>query len=221
MNDKEKNSKRENGKKDSGNGIKAHKTTPEKRLITKTTLIKDYGLNDEWLKLLGEPDKEVPNPYYSKASMYLYDEERVLAILSKNKEAYKRRLADRKKRSLIGTRVAEARAKKTLEEAEQAEVELCELSKDVSLLGMAASYFDDPFVKGAGIWAMLRHRFSNYDELLGDLHGKVGRNEAYHVVKEKVLCAMVEELKKKGIELPALPLDHPLRDYLPDDYPIE
>ena len=160
------------------------------------TLIKKY---------LGESDKEVDNPHYRCAApMQMYDMERVKIVEATDEFAIAKEKAA--KRSAIMKVAAEKAQKtrhdKTIAWAEEVEVEALSLDYDTAVDCAIDSYNDFHFGRRDDFSNLatrksdksflaritenyLRHHCSNYELLLNWLHGNVGADEAYYIIRQK------------------------------------
>ena len=63
-------------------------TDDDVEMVYKSTLKNEYGFTDKYIRILGEPDKQVPNPHYRSGSpASLYSVDRVNRFLKKHRRA--------------------------------------------------------------------------------------------------------------------------------------
>ena len=168
----------------------------------KTTLKDMYGLTDSWIKRLGEPDKIVPNPHRRSTKSYLYLRMRVEAFIDENREDYERLQEGSAKRSAIATAVAERKRQETMELVNSATLKVHYLPQDFKKLyddtlaagiaflqrrGIGTYYSDQEFTMSPNaITAYVRHQLTNYEQLLKTIEGKVGKVDAYFLIRDRV-----------------------------------
>ncbi len=180
------------------------KTVKKPEYVSKAGL-KGRGWTETLIKkYLGESDKEVRNPHYRCAApMQLFDLKRV-----KRAEAGKRFKADmekvEKRRAIMQVAAQKAvatRYENTQKWAENVEVEVESLTPETAIDEAIESYNDHHFWRGDDFIAAtrqsdksflqritknyLRHECSNYEQLLSELRGNVGADEAYYIIREK------------------------------------
>ncbi len=181
----------------------------EKRYVYKSTLSKVYGLTPRMIYELGEPDETCDNPYYQNgapASLYLI--ERVESWVEANKERVAKARESRARRS-AATKEAHAR-RKALYEKERAEM-LKKAEERVrgmeivvkrplpeTLLEDAQERFrfrgnPDPLTE-KGLHAHVRHRLTNYEALLRELHTWEFSWELYSVLRKRVDAVVKDAL---------------------------
>jgi len=175
--------------------------------------LKERGWTDKMIsQLAGDHDKEKENPLFRGASaMKLYQRDRIEAI--ERGEAFKAALAKAEVRRVSSGRAVETKRKKTLETVEgwnpeiltrplpvvtkeaissfnywKAEVE--ERTDKPSRYAKADS--EPEFLRRITV-NYLRHELSDYERRLNTLKkGAVGKREAYHLIREKVLNSIAE-----------------------------
>lgn len=163
-------------------------------LVTKSALKADYGLTERLIGMIGPPDLTRPNPYYKCAApMQLYQRERVEQWIAANQSL----LAASGKR-----KVASQKAVATKEE--RARQEVAALVRDLQIEKVrkkrlrreAAEYYRlryeywDGEVTERALCSFIRHNYTNYDQILAMIHGKVGAGKWYTAAK-LLLCAEI------------------------------
>jgi hypothetical protein len=185
------------------------KCTGSQEFLTLTTLKKEYRLSPKWIERLGHPDKEVRNPHYRCAApVKLWNKDRVEIFLKEHAEEYQQQLSASQKRGERGKATAEKKRTETLEWARTVELSLrpfpknlekaCENHLEVLAWGRSlkpGDYCDAPEVNERRIVNMLRHEYTNYHSLLDLLFRRVGRWEAYPIIKNRVNSIVCERLK--------------------------
>ena len=161
-------------------------------------------------KLLGAPDKTATNPMYKSASpMRLYSAKRVLAAEQTDEFAELKSAAGRKSAAMRA--VADRKRKEAVTWAKNVDIALPKgITLAVALdrgfkhwrdrkrdIAFERGWMDDDYPPATpdGIdaatrrrWAAnwLRHQCSNYERLLIEMYGVVGKDEAYTIVKRRV-----------------------------------
>ncbi len=174
----------------------------EKKYCYKTTLKNVYGLTESWIKRLGEPDKVVPNPHRRSTNSYLYLRERVEMFIEENRESYERLQETRAKRSKAATAVAEKKRQETLDVVNSASFKVYRLpstfkklyndtlkSGRTFLLMRGRNTFDpdeDFTMSPNAITAHVRHLYTNYEQLLTVIEGRIGKIDAYLLIRDRV-----------------------------------
>lgn len=175
-------------------------------MLTRAAL-KERGWTDTLIRrYLGEPDALKRNPHYrSAAPVQLYILSRVegaeatpefqnASEKSRRRREGAKRAADTKRVNLLGS-------------LEAAEVEVPEMPRD-RLVRAACDHYND-HQSARGRWDFdsatpdstptfieritvnyLRHSLTDYEHLLGDLFGCVGREEGYILIKGRILDAI-------------------------------
>ena len=175
-----------------------------------STLKSRYLMNDKWIARLGPRDKQVPNPHYRTGPpASLYSVARVEAFL----ETYSKEFADylvcRAKRSNVMTAVAESKRKELLEWARSVEIEHHPWPEDLwqtcqyhlELLYRCSMLRGVPDASPRHILNMLRHAYTDYEQLLADTDGKVGASEAYAIIKGRANGEIAARLYACGISV--------------------
>lgn len=185
---------------------------------------KDLGWTDGAInKFLGEPDDIAPNPVYKTASpMRRYRRERVEAVMDsqawqdwyEKSKARRARLSsvlaatnERKRQELIAQSVASLKtwfpasgvsdASVVAYWYEQKSWFLSARQRDIELIDLK---IPDPSQVDSDTLArwtdnLLRHGYSNYDDVLDRLSGQVGREVAYHALRRNIDSRIREYLK--------------------------
>jgi hypothetical protein len=175
--------------------------------IYKTTIKETYGLTDSWIKRMGEPDKTVPNPYYSSRKSYLYLRVRVEAFIDEHQDEYKKLLEGRAKRSARAKAIANQRESKLLHWARTVRINIGRLPKQLDTLTrrVEASFRDFRLferddvdarftISANAVIAYVRHERTNYESLLGEISSKPGCNQAYIIIRDRVDDAIEKRL---------------------------
>lgn len=175
--------------------------TMKEKHITKTTL-KGRGWTEALIKRLLPEPFEVPNPYYSTRSMYLWNEKDV--IEAEENPAFLEYQEKRKvyrKRAASAVRTKNEKMQGMLNDA-IAEVKVMKLgSEEVRWLALAAkqNWYDrtKQYERNAYIadyktvqrWTVnyIRHTLTTYDSFLFSAKGKTGISFAYPLYRKAVL----------------------------------
>jgi len=174
--------------------------------VYKTTLKEVYGLTDNWIKRLGEPDKVVKNPHYRSKHSYLYLRRRVEAFLDAHQEEYERFLEGRAARSAKMQMITDRRVQELLTWVQKSPVQVDKLPRkladlkqrvvnDYMLWMFNRSNRDDEFtMTPKAIIAYVRHVLTNYEGLLAEIEGKPGCHVAYQVIRARIDTIVEKQL---------------------------
>ena len=169
----------------------------EKHKITKTEL-KERGWTESIIKrFVPDPDATAPNPYNRHgASTKLYNIDRIERVEQTNEFKEAQDKADRRRKS--AKKAVETKEQKLLEEIEGWEIVMeCKplnivrrdaiRAYNARMPDVPASLDSDQSFLDRITVNYLRHELSSYDAHLGALFGKVGKGDAYHTIRMKVL----------------------------------
>lgn len=170
-----------------------------------TELKRDFGFSAGWITRLGEPDRTKPNPHYRTrgAPMQLWHRERVTAFIEAHRAEYDAWLVRRTRLSeRAWERAAPLRQQKAEREAREraAVASLCDWAKTVPIhlrrfpddlqrscrINLEHHFEYDCEVTDRRIVNMLRHRHTNYEDLLALTDGKVGADAAHLILRTRV-----------------------------------
>jgi len=181
----------------------------DKKYISKAGL-KARGWTDSMIRrLLGDPDLTVRNPYYRKApEMKLYLIERVNRI--EGSDIFLELKEKSMKRSEAMKKVAKMKESELLKYIDSIEIEVkkMEIEKIKNLaieeynfhqgeidhfenMLIGKKDLDSAFLSRITV-NYIRHNLTNYEDLLEELEGKVGKYEAYIKLKNKILEKIAE-----------------------------
>lgn len=176
----------------------------------KTTIKNMYRLPESWIKRLGEPDKLVRNPHYPSRQSALYLRARVEAFIEAHQAEYDALLQKQAIRSERASAVADAARRHLQEWAANVEIEIEPLPESKRQLEEqtvkrheafhALMYGTEapPFTLSRNaLLAYVRHTFTNYDQLLSEIDGKVGVGTAYTMLKARVNQIMEQRLTEQ------------------------
>ena len=189
--------------------------TDQKRaeFVTLGTLKTEFGFSAKWITALGPPDQEKPNPRYRTAApMKLYAVNRVLAFIADHQAAYDVWIQERAKRSGAARRGAEQRLERAEELRRQraAEAERWATNVPTEILRLpryaeskACQHFGTDSVNDRGVIAYLRHRYTNYDDLLREMGETFGGptwrdTEALRVAAGIIRWRVISELCRRA-----------------------
>lgn len=172
-------------------------------LMTQTAIKERYGLPKSWIDLLGEPDKEYPNPRRKSQNVRLFSPRRVEQLINERPDDYRKLLERRAKR--LG--VSRQQRLDLMAWAEKVEIEIRKLPKFKILKKscknqgaqhlMMRNEFPDFTLSPNAIRALVRHTRTNYESLLSQIKGKVGCHDAYFIIYQRC-CRLVEsELEQR------------------------
>jgi hypothetical protein len=173
-------------------------TPPEQKpeYITQSRLKDEFGLTARQIRCLGEPDATRRNPYYrSSAPMKLYLRQRVEQWIAEHQDEI---MASEPRKQ------AAQRAVNTKRETAQMEiarlVHKLELEPIVSRARVrkeAAVFFLSRYedfsgqVTEKGLCSFIRHNYTNYEEILSAVKGRVGASDLYENVKVYLCCRII------------------------------
>lgn len=179
-------------------------------MIPASILKKERGWTDGLIKkFLGEPDKLAVNPNYRTGpKMKLYALERIEEVeeIADVREALARAQESRGNRSLASKAVQDRKRQELLSAIEQLDITLPDIRLD-ELKSEAAKHYDrlwsargqheksaygeqsDLFIKRITC-NFIRHQLIDYDAICECLRGRVGRHEAYVLLKGRVMGAI-------------------------------
>lgn len=165
----------------------------QSEMITKSALKREYGLTDKLIEQLGEPDATRPNPHFRKAApMLLYSRDRVEKWIASNPESIDQS-NPRKSRALKAAETKRQQAQKMVDEALK-QLKLNPIPKDIAVRTQLfigerfGAYGNEPTPKA--IASHIRHNYTNYEELLSKIKGKVGKGDLYLQIKDKLNAAI-------------------------------
>jgi|GEM_PF-5664434 len=168
----------------------------KEELLTLETLRKQYYLSPKWIERLGPPDEEKPNPHFRRAGapMKLWRKDRVEAFIKEHRLDSAEHLNQWALRSRRSKNAADKRRAETLDYARTIEIHLRDFPRN--LKKACQDHLSDlgkvPEVTDVKVVNMLRHKYSNYHTLLDSLFGRVGRWEAYPIIKGRVNQAICQ-----------------------------
>jgi len=177
--------------------------------IYKTTIKTTYGLTDAWIKRLGSPDKEVPNPYYRSRRSYLYLRQRVEDFIDDHREEYDKLIAGRAERSRRANEVMSRRIRELVDWAETVQIEIGHLPERLGQLKKATVSRHELFEMMRGrdwsefilslraIVAYVRHNMSNYETLLGQCKSQPGTHLAYCIIRNRIDQLIEQRLRDR------------------------
>lgn len=166
--------------------------------ITLSTLKSERGWTDALVrKYLGEPDATAPNPRYRNAGspMRLYDVDRVAKM--ERDPNFMDDYEKARERSARASKVAGRKRDELVSAIERVEIEIPVLPMD-SLIQEAIDHYegrnwgcvqdDAPkdFLERITV-NFVRHGLINYDAFLSGLRKRIGRHQAYCILKRRVL----------------------------------
>ena len=176
-------------------------TTHKREDLFSVPELKERGWTDTMIRTyLPEPDDHRKNPMFSSASpMKMYLRERAEAV--EGTDAFKDRLKKARERSERSRRAADRQRKELVAEVDAIKITVTPLSAKEALRNAIESYNDrvfyydrPPATKHSDKLFLeritvnyLRHEQTRYDEHIHSLVGRVGKHEAYGLLKESVL----------------------------------
>jgi hypothetical protein len=169
-------------------------------LITMQAIKAEFGLTDALIRDLGDPDDSVPNPHgRNAADIQLFSRARVTQYVQDHPDqiakAARRRAAAKRG---AATRRVQARA---MVDHALATLELEPAPPRGQLLDEVRAFlfeYDpdfDGYVSRKAVLSYLRHNYTNYEEILEKLQGKVGARNLYQHVKDCLNKRIEEEYR--------------------------
>lgn len=172
--------------------------------VTLTDLKKEYRLSQKWIELLGPADKEKKNPHYRCAApMKLYRKSRVDEFCKIHGEEYVKQRAKAEKRSRRSREVSDKKFEETLEYAQTVLIKLGSFPRNLrqtcfdhlEYRAFERGWYDYiPKVTERQVVNMLRHEYTNYHALLNSLFRRIGRWDAYPIIKDRVNRAICDRI---------------------------
>lgn len=186
--------------------------TEQPEYFTKKQLT-ERGWTESLIKrFLGNHDAERPNPRFrSSATMKLFQQERVIAL--EHSDDYQSAKEKTEKRRTAARNVAAGKRQQLLERIEQTPIEMPNLSRQ-KLLKKACRHYnermrerqrrtdfdfkdatadsDQDFLCRISV-NFLRHELTPYEEHISSLYGRIGRQQAYLLLKCRILAAIAEK----------------------------
>ncbi len=164
--------------------------------VSKSALKSEYGLTDTLIKLLGDADLVRPNPRYRSASpLQLYLRTRVERWVAENADL----IANRNSLKTAARKAVETKRQSAREEIAilvkrlrmKALPERAKLVKQVSHFLMDRYWDWDGEVTEKAICSFIRHNYTNYEEILEKVKGKIGAGDLYLNVKVYLCCRII------------------------------
>lgn len=165
-----------------------------KEYVYKSTLSRVYGLTPGLIEELGAPDESCDNPHYqSGPSASLYRIERVEAWIDANKERVERARATRAKQSASAKRVHDEKRAARFQKAQEWITSLAirvERPLSSTLLDDARRCYEfhghEDCLSERGLHAYVRHRLTNYEDLLRELYQQEFSPQLYPLLQARV-----------------------------------
>jgi len=164
--------------------------------LSQSRIKSEFGLTDTQIRSLGEPDTTRPNPHYrSGPPMKLYLRNRVEQWIAEHQSE----ITESQPR-----KQAAQRAVHTKRESAKVEIaklvqrlELEPIASRASVRKEAAEFFYEQYeefngeVTEKGLCSFIRHNYTNYEEILSIVKGKVGASDLYVNVKVYLCCRII------------------------------
>jgi hypothetical protein len=164
--------------------------------LSQSCIKSEFGLTDTQIRALGEPDVTRPNPHYRKGPpMKLYLRKRVEQWIAKHQS------------EIMASQPRKQAAQKAVRtKRESAKVEIAKLVRSLELEPIisrarvrkeAAEFFLERYenfngeVTEKGLCSFIRHNYTNYEEILSVVKGKVGASDLYVNVKVYLCCRII------------------------------
>lgn len=186
--------------------------------ITQATAAEMLGMSvNNFKKLNIAPDKIVKNPHYRQMSMYLFNRSSIAQLIGtpsianlqkkqKNVEASKKAVLTKKIKiqNIVKSIEIKIEADENIQNVTQQAVShynahledkiehLEEIGEDTDCLQYAGVDSGESFLERITV-NYLRHECTIYDSVLDDLIGKVGKREAYILLKERVFNLIADK----------------------------
>jgi len=180
----------------------------ERKYVYRSTLSSEYGLTPSLIRKLGEPDEQRPNPHYrSGPPSSLYSIKRVEKFVAKHQVEIEAQKLKWGKRSDAAKKAAASKRNTLIRAAKEIPLKWKPLPKMYAQLESLANghalerYGADAKDAGYnGVISTVRHEFTNYEEILAEFKGKVGTNEAYDEIRERLDTEIAATLRKVYVE---------------------
>lgn len=197
----------------------------KKNYIYKSTLLQRKDWTEKAIKtFLPQHDKEVKNPKYkSAAPSKLYELEKVEAV--ENSEGFKSFAVKNHKRILGAIQAVSTKYENIMDYVNNIVIEVLLVDKSVLVKKSIEHYnsiqsdwhynrggyrkqcdpktasinSDDSFLRRITI-NYLRHQLTNYENELSRIYGKVGNDDAYTILKERINQAILDKYEWLKIE---------------------
>jgi len=166
--------------------------------VTKSKLKTEYELTDSLIKKLGAPDAEKANPMYkSAAPMQLYLRERVAAWCAENSDLIEKARQRRKHaRKAVETKRQQGRGRLA---SLLAQLQLKPIPARQRLENQVANFLFERYgtseVSEKAVCSYLRHNYTNYESILRDIRGVVGKGQLYADAKLYITCIIIRHYK--------------------------
>ena len=173
-------------------------TTPQKKpeYLSQSRIKSKFGLTDTQIRSLGEPDTTRPNPHYrSGPPMKLYLRQRVEQWIAEHRSEI---TASQPRKQAAQKAVHTKRASARVAIAKLVRrLELGPIASRASVRKEAAEFFLERYenfngeVTEKGLCSFVRHNYTNYEEILSVVKGKVGASDLYVNVKVYLCCRII------------------------------
>lgn len=164
--------------------------------LSQSRIKSEFGLTDTQIRSLGEPDTTRPNPHYrSGPPMKLYLRKRVEEWIAEHQGEITASQPHKQ---------AAQKAVHTKRESAKAEIaklvgrlELDPIVSRARVRKEAAEFFLERYddfngeVTEKGLCSFIRHNYTNYEEILAVVRGKVGASDLYVNVKVYLCCRII------------------------------
>ncbi len=184
--------------------------------VTRTGLIKEYKLTREQVQALGEPDLIRPNIQpYNTTNIYLYERARVLRWIEEQPDIPRngetaQHIADSYRKTRVIHLLADLIKQFTIHPLPP----LGEMEQEVVLFAYHQEGKVQKKAPLTGLIALIRHSYTNYNELIESLNKTTESAELYKYFKIYVCQCILEVL---GLKYDAVPIALPeMRDEWPD-----
>lgn len=179
-------------------------------MICRSSLKILFGLTDKLIEMLGEPDDSVPNPHYRSAGspMLLYRRSRVVRWVKRHQADIEAVKSRREAAAKAAAKAVKTKRNELLEYVENVVIEVPEIPETQLIEAACKSYNSYSFQCGRDnenaspsstpeflhriCVNYLRHELTRYEGHLQSIKGKVGKEDAYLELKDKVLDAIAE-----------------------------
>ncbi len=175
----------------------------KEKLLAKSQVL-DRGWTDTLVKkFLPDPDEIKPNPIYkSAAPMKLYKLERVEVV--ETTDQFKKEMLKTVARKKVAQKVVQKKSNETMEYVDKFHIKVKKLSDSYLIKCACDSYNDWHWEKGNDFEQAskdsdplflericvnyLRHEMSHYEQYLDQIFGKVGKFEAYNLIRSRIFA---------------------------------
>lgn len=185
--------------------------------VAKSQLKSEFGLTDSLIRAIGDPDQIKLNPHCKRsAPMNLYRRDRIETWIKEHSDAIAS-AQPRKQAALKAVETKRAYGREALCNLAST-LKMMPTPSDRTLEENVSNFLQDRYnehnVSQKAICSYIRHVYTNYDQILDQLSGLVGKRELYEDFKVYLCCLIIEHYK-----LDLAPVYAALGSPYPSDWP--